>query len=432
MASFAVQVLPVLEVVNHPDADRLTLNTVLGYTAISNKHDDGSWRYNAGDLVVYIPEDAVICDEALKFFGFWDDTKHKGIFNGSRGNRVKSKRLRGIFSTGVLLPVYPKEHPDYAGQHFILNHKGEALDVAEGDDVAEFLGIKKYEVEVPAHFAGKCVGERNNSTMKFDVENERNARKSEWQYIPVTEWDGKGIADEARPAPEGMTGGVWVKRTVPLLNEDMIVSITSKIHGTSFAVFSDVEEVTNPNLAINGKNLYAASKGLEARGIVFENTPENIETNVYVKMLNAHAHKFEELAKAVRVLTHKPNAKIIIRSEIYGPGVQKGFDYGATEHEYRVFAIYVDKVRLNTQTAFRLAEYTGHKTAPCLYYGPWNAALAEQLRDGPEPIAGRHIQEGVVVTVDGIHPKHGDIMLKMVSPEYLILAGKAKDHTEYQ
>lgn len=58
MANFECKVVKIEKKANHPNADRLTIYNIGGYNCISNKLPDGSDRYNIGDLVVYIPENA--------------------------------------------------------------------------------------------------------------------------------------------------------------------------------------------------------------------------------------------------------------------------------------------------------------------------------------------------------------------------------------
>lgn len=108
MADFAVRVLPVRNVRNHPDADRLSIMDVLGFVTISAKLEDGSHRYQDGDLVVYVPEGALVPEYLLKP-GFWKDDPEggpgKGILAGSKGNRVRAVKLRNVVSQGIVFPV---------------------------------------------------------------------------------------------------------------------------------------------------------------------------------------------------------------------------------------------------------------------------------------------------------------------------------------
>lgn len=109
MATFEVPVVRIDDVTDHPDADRLTIVHIGGYRCIANKHNDGSWRYQPGDPVVYIPEDAVVPEWFLKKQGFWDEDKNKGTLDGKNGNRVRARKLRNVLSQGILYPVHISE-----------------------------------------------------------------------------------------------------------------------------------------------------------------------------------------------------------------------------------------------------------------------------------------------------------------------------------
>ena len=76
------------EIKPHPNADKLELAKVLGYTCIVEKG-----KYTAGDAVVLIQPDTVLPDES------WAEMFKK------RGNRVKAIRLRGHFSFGIVMPL---------------------------------------------------------------------------------------------------------------------------------------------------------------------------------------------------------------------------------------------------------------------------------------------------------------------------------------
>lgn len=198
MSAFEVLVEKVVNVEDHPNADRLSIVTVRGYKCISSKVPDGAGgikpRYNIGDLVVYIPEGAIVPEMLLKA-GFWDTEKNKGILAGKNGDRVKAIKLRGVLSQGILFSVNMYDGYD-ADEHFCLmeyvqdilaikahnSHNGEGNDffegidipypseIVEGLDVTKLLEIKKWEPEIPASMAGdvKYIGFQN--CLKFDIE----------------------------------------------------------------------------------------------------------------------------------------------------------------------------------------------------------------------------------------------------------------------
>ncbi len=106
MSNFAVRVRRIEEpVIDHPNADRLSIIKVGDFLCISGKLEDGSHRYAQGDYVAYIPEAAILPEWLLKRLDFWNEETGKGTLNGPDGNRVKTIKLRGIVSTGILYPV---------------------------------------------------------------------------------------------------------------------------------------------------------------------------------------------------------------------------------------------------------------------------------------------------------------------------------------
>lgn len=117
MSTFTVPVVKLGEVLDHPNADALSLTTVDGCPVICQKG-----RFATGDTAVYVPIDAVVPLDREYFA--WLSTKE-----GQTTARVKAKKLRGIFSMGLLLR--PDEIPGFAGEI--------------GQDMAENLGVTKYE-----------------------------------------------------------------------------------------------------------------------------------------------------------------------------------------------------------------------------------------------------------------------------------------------
>ena len=135
MSSFEVKVRRIDAVENHPGADRLSICTILGFRAITAKLEDGSHRYAPGDLIVYVPEQAVVPHDLLKQYGYWDDAKGKGMLAGAMGDRVKIIKLRGEYSQGLVWPIQTE------GAASFLRQGDNIVYVEEGTDVDAFFGI---------------------------------------------------------------------------------------------------------------------------------------------------------------------------------------------------------------------------------------------------------------------------------------------------
>lgn len=110
MSEFHVEVAKVQNVQKHPNADTLSVATINGYPVIFRTGD-----YEEGQLAVHVPVDSIVPNTPE--WGFLGENK-----------RIKAKKLRGIFSMGLLT----KADPNWL----------------EGENVQEKLGITKYEPPV--------------------------------------------------------------------------------------------------------------------------------------------------------------------------------------------------------------------------------------------------------------------------------------------
>ena len=81
----------ILKIESHPNADRLRIATVLGWKTIIGLDD-----YNEGDMVIYIRPDSIIPGDLI--------AKFKLEFLKKDG-RLKTIRLRGAISQGLVLPI---------------------------------------------------------------------------------------------------------------------------------------------------------------------------------------------------------------------------------------------------------------------------------------------------------------------------------------
>lgn len=168
MSEFHVEVVRIGAVSKHENADALEITQVHGgYPCIMK-----SGSFCEGDLAVYVPVDALVQTSRPEF-----------AFLGPRPlERIRAKKLRGVFSMGLLVPAPPG--------------------AAEGDDVREALGVEKWE---PA----------------IDL----------------------GTSALAEPPPEGPPIPVYdlegLRKLRGLLVEGEEVVITEKIHGCNARFFHD-------------------------------------------------------------------------------------------------------------------------------------------------------------------------------------------------
>lgn len=125
MSEFHVQVVEIGKFGKHPNADSLSIIQVMGsYPCIFRTGD-----FQTGDKAVYIPVDAMVPAKDPRFSFLTEDEMKEWV-------RVKAKKLRGIFSMGLLIKADPSWEV--------------------GTNVQELLGIRKYEPpEEGAHTGGE-------------------------------------------------------------------------------------------------------------------------------------------------------------------------------------------------------------------------------------------------------------------------------------
>ena len=88
-----------------PHGDNLTIVTVGQHEVVANRKEDGSYRWEDGEICVYISEGSIIPDNVLQERGYWDYEKGRGLLEGKKGNRVKMRRFAGHESRGLLFKL---------------------------------------------------------------------------------------------------------------------------------------------------------------------------------------------------------------------------------------------------------------------------------------------------------------------------------------
>ena len=144
-----------------PGADAIMVAKVKGWNVVVKVNE-----YKVGDLAVYYEIDSFL--PVRPQFEFLRKSSFKRM-GSSEGFRLKTIRLRGQISQGLLTPI----------PEGISNPK-------EGDDLTEALDIVKYEPPIPAQLAGKIKGTFPSFIPKTDEIRIQNF-ESEVGFSPVGE-----------------------------------------------------------------------------------------------------------------------------------------------------------------------------------------------------------------------------------------------------
>ena len=148
-------------------ADKIELVTVGGWKVVVAK-DVG---HKVGDLVVYCEIDSFL--PIREEFEFLRKSSYKKMSDGTEGFRLKTSKLRGQISNGLILPIVVLNPPD----------TNIYITPFEGLDVTEMLEIVKYEPPIPAELAGKVKGLFPSFLRKTDEERIQNltSEYEEWK-----------------------------------------------------------------------------------------------------------------------------------------------------------------------------------------------------------------------------------------------------------
>lgn len=138
------------------------IKPIEGADAIQHYRVDGWWivdkigAYSVGDLACYAEIDSWLPHTIAPFLSKGKEPRQ---FNGVKGEKLRTAKLRGVLSQGLLLPI-----------NVLPNN----ISIVEGDDVTEVLNIQKWEAPIPAQLAGQVRGTFPSIIPKTDQERVQN------------------------------------------------------------------------------------------------------------------------------------------------------------------------------------------------------------------------------------------------------------------
>lgn len=368
MSSLKVEIVLIDAIEKHPNADRLDIATIKGWQCVVGRN-----AFQAGDKAIYFPIDSILPPELeAKIFG--PESKVK-----LTKSRVRTIKLRGAISQGLLVSLEDLG-VEFTGTYF-----------RAGDDLTERLGVTKYEPPVsigPRSGVQATTRKRTNPFFRkyTDIENYKNYPK--------------------------------------LFDDELEIVAHEKIHGTNFRAgwvpfhpYTIWEKIIAFfRLAPKWKFVYGSHNVQLQDKFLYHGF---YDKNVYSEAVGKYNLQTLLLPGYV------------VYGEIYGSGIQKGYDYGLKEGERKlaVFDIKVNDQYLGFDDLKTLCKVLGLEMAPIVYSGthPGNADL-KMLTEGDSLIGPTAFgREGLV-----IRPREeqmtfmGRKILKFKSDTFLL---KAEDDT---
>ncbi len=391
MSSLIVEVCRIDDVFPHPNADRMAIARVKGWTVcIRHDPENGQSQFSVGDKCVYFPPDTVIphgLSDRLGVTKYLSPLPKDVEGNRPDRSRIRVAKLRGYPSYGLIMAC-------------------EDQSWSVGHNVADFYEAAKYEPP-PVHSDGDKEKGHPAFHRYHDMENIRN--------FPDLFEDGEEVV------------------------------ITEKIHGMNcrLGLIREEDESGEQVWRWAAGSHDVRRKRVDAKGnvsVFWECFSEEVKQ----LMIHLSGCGYAEDPDG-QPIKDGQGADIVVFGERFGAGVQKGYWYGLTAGttSFRAFDITVNGAYLGFEEKNVLFERFGVPTVPVLYRGPFTFAKVEELASGPSTVLeGEGVgddsqkvgREGVVVTsvVEGIaetpHKIHNRRQLKCISFEYLARKGGTEYH----
>ena len=339
-----VTIRTVSELIPIEGADRIELAKVDGWQCVVKKGD-----FQVGDQGFYFEIDSILPADDERF-----------AFLEQRKFRIKSMKLRGALSQGLLMPmsILTDDEREQLSQEWELS--------ATDNDLTAFFRVQKYEPPLP------IAGEQKGT---FPT-----------HLVPKTD------QERIQNIPEVLAGRLYSE-----------FEVTEKLDGTSCTIFSYVEDV-DPHGDVPTEmriKVGACSRNWEMK---------LDDQNVYAQMVEEH-----DLVNKLRKLERS----VAIQGEIIGGRIQ-GNKYKRGQQEFYVFDVYDITARryLNADERRQLVTALDLRHVPVISYTELNG---EMTLDGVLAEAEGKSQlfdtqrEGLV-----FKERNGTLTFKAISNKFLL------------
>jgi RNA ligase (TIGR02306 family) len=352
-------------------ADAIEVAVVDGWKVVIKKGE-----FAIGDSAIYLEIDSWVPHEIAPFLSKGHDPRE---YNGVKGERLRTVKLRGQVSQGLLLNYW--DFPNVVTEF----HKTRIVDPNDVDasfDVTDILGIQKWEAPIPTQLQGQAAGMFPTSLIpKTDQERIQNCfgeiQKRAKRFATEKVWNAETQTLEEHPV------------VVPADFQEPTYEVTMKLDGSSCTIFRWEGE------------LRVCSRNLELK-IDDEN-----KDNTFVAM----ALKIGDRVKD----------GLAFQGEVVGPGIQ-GNREGFAEHKFFVFDIFdiQNHEYLSPEDRRWVAEFHELDHVPVLsadWKAPESVEAGLALAEGPS--INHKIREGLVWKCN----EDPSFSFKTISNQFLLKGG---------
>jgi RNA ligase (TIGR02306 family) len=360
---FVAEVTEIKKIVG---ADNIEQAIVGGWNCIVKKG-----IHSVGERVVCATTDAVIPQKL---------SDELGVTNYLRnGGRVRTVKLRGVYSECLIIPKY--KLPDPAKYNV-------------GADVMDVLKIYKYEPPVK----------------QIQLASGRKIRYQDNPHFHVY---------YKFPNLKNVSG---------MFTEEDTVEITRKIHGTN-ARYGIVKKNKLSMWDKIRKFIGLADKWIEYEFVVGSHNVEKgsesqgfYDTNVWYDIEKKYDIK-NKLWGYVKLFNPIDIGDgITLYGEIYGAGIQKGYDYGLSEIKFAGFDVKETGEYLSViNSKLLIVDILKLPYVDILYYGNWSQEVQDKFTFNNFIPNTKVPEEGIVIKY---HTGERQKVAKVINPDYLIFAEK--------
>lgn len=365
-----VKVVIVDDVIQHTNADALELAIIGGWQCCVKKGE-----FKKGDVGVYFEIDSMLPLDTPEFAFL--QGRNERTHEGKRYARIKTMKLRGELSQGLLLPlnfIDWTQLPETNGEclvEFIHNiktyHFHDLPHVCEQvDKLPSILRVIKYEPAMPACLAGNAKGLFPSFLSKTDQERCQNLTRQ------IQDAQGEEF------------------------------EVTYKLDGSSFTAFIYRDGGDEENVYTG-----VCSRNLELK------VDETNEGNTFVETFKKY-----ELDKKLREYNELTGRYIAIQGEMVGPGIQQNFE-GLESIQLFIFSVFdiTEQTYLLPDEAQEIVSQLGLNYVPVFKDSYVLDATVKELiemADGESGLNGK-FREGLV-----FKSKTRDFSFKSISNKYLM------------
>lgn len=417
MSKLIVEVCRIEKLEALENAQKLEMATIKGWQALVGKD-----QHHVGELVIFVPPDTVVPQslaEALKL-GFLRE-------NG----RLKTIKLRGYISQGLVLSFAQfvdanlVDNIQPSGSHVFVDStfKRPILldgEYKEGDDVAEALGIIKYEPPQKS-----IVGPKKEYIRDYWAKylaKEITLRRFVAKSIGIiqTRLRRPKLTNEHFKVYTDINN---VKHYPTTFQEGENVIITEKIHGTNFRA---------GNLPVKQTFL---NKLFKKSGYEFCYGSHKVQKTCLSGKGFYGEDVYGQIAARYGLRDLLPN-DYVLYGEIYGPNIQKGFLYGTDKLQVVFFDLKINGVYQDWYVLVNFCKERNLPIVPTIYIGEFQQSIMKET-EGKSLLAYdnngdvNHIREGIIIKtrLETNDPRLGRKILKSISTEYLLT--KDEDNAEF-